>query len=424
MEEKGRWRGLLKEYQGIPREAKLLVYLSFIPSFAIGFIYTDLPFFLPNVQGLAPALSGIVITVMGLTLVTESIPLGMVADRYGRRKMLVVGNLCASLSLIGFALTKNFGLLLAVAAIEGTGETAFAVSVGALLAEKAGDQKRTAAFSLISFLGWIAGGVGGFAISSLFVFERLGLSVQEAHMLLYVAVGLLNLSITPLIFRIGESAVTTKRKGILPRKSGKVVAKFGVYSIIIAAGAGLFVPLMAYWFSAAYGVSDAVSGPVLGASNLLTAGAVFMSPRLASKFGLVKATVLTQASSTVFMVLIPISPSFGIAATIYTVRVFLMNLSSPLTQSMVMGLVEPEERGMASGIAAALWRLPNALTVSGGFVLIGAGLLGFPFYIATVLYVVGIGVYWVFFKDARLPEEAAKTQDAQSSSLDGPVEER
>lgn len=424
MEGTSRWRGLFKEYEGIPWEARLLVYLSFIPSFAIGFIYTDLPFFLPSVQGLAPTLSGIVITVMGLTLVVESVPLGMVADKYGRRRMVVIGNLCASLSLIGFALTKNFGLLLAVAVIEGTGETAFAVSVGALIADKAGDQKRTAAFSLLSFLGWIAGGIGGFVISSLFIFEGLGLSVQEAHTLLYVTVGLLNLSITPLIFKIKESAATTRRKGILPRKSGRVVAKFGVYSVIIAAGAGLFVPLMAYWFSAAYGVSDAVSGPVLGATNLLTAGVVVMSPRLASRFGIVKATVLTQAASTVFMVLIPVSPTFAIAASLYLVRVFLMNLSNPLTQSLIMGLVEPEERGMASGIASALWRLPNALTVTAGYALIGAGLLGFPFYIATVLYLMGIAVFWVLFKDSRLPEEAGKTQDAQSSSVEGPAEGR
>ena len=424
MEGRSRWRELFREYRGIPWEAKLLIYLSFIPSFAISFIYTDLSFFLPNVQGVAPTLAGVVITVMGLALVAGSIPLGILADRYGRRKMLVIGNLCASLSLIGFALTKNFGLLLGVATVEGIGEAAFAVSVGALIADKAGDQKRTAAFSLLSFLGYIAGGIGGFAISSLFVFEGLGLNIAQAHVSLYFFVGLLNLSITPLIFKIKETATTTRRKEILPRKSGDVLKKFGLYSVIIAAGAGLFVPLMAYWFSAAYGVSDAISGPVLGVTQLLTAGAVVMSPRLASRFGNVRATVMTQAASTLFMVFIPISPTFGFAASLYLVRVFLMNLSNPLTQSLIMGLVEPEERGMASGIASALWRLPNALTVTAGYALVGAGLLGYPFYVATVLYLIGIGIYWLFFKGARLPEESATTQDAQSSSLEGPAEER
>ncbi len=408
MESPGGLRGLFREYSGIPREAKQLVYLSIVPSFAIGFIYTDLSYFLPNIQGLSPTLAGVTITVMGATLVAESIPLGMVADRYGRKKMLVIGNLCASLSLIGFALAKSFGLILLVAVIEGTGEASFAVSVSALIADRAGDEKRTATFALLTFLGWIAGALGGFVISSLFLLEGLGLAVAQAHVLLYIVVGLLNLSVTPLMLRVKESRTGSVRKGILPKKSARVVMKYGVYSLIIAVGAGLFVPLMAFWFSAAYGVSDAISGPVLGVTNLVTACAVFMSPRLAKRAGLVGATVVTQAASTLFMVVIPLSPSFGVAASFYLVRVFLMNLSNPLTQSLIMGLVEPEERGMASGITAAIWRLPNALSTTAGYAMIDDGYLGLPFYAATVLYVIGISLYWVMFKDAKLPEEAPK----------------
>jgi MFS family permease len=418
---------LFNEYRGIPTQATLLIYLAFIPNMAIGFIYSDLSYFLPNIQGVDPFLSGVVITVMGLTLVAESIPLGIVADRYGRRNMLLVGNVCASLSLIGFALTTNFALLVVVAVVEGTGEASFAVSVSALIADHAGNEKRTPAFSLLAFLGWIASGVGGFVIASVASLQSVGLGTKEAHIVLYIAIGLINLGVTPFLLRIKEGTSFNRFRGILPRKSGRVITRYLFYSVLIAVGAGLFVPLMSYWFSAAYGVSDVVSVPVLGVTSLITAFVVFLSPRLANKYGLVRATVLTQASSTIFMVLIPSSPTFGIAASLYVVRVLLMNLSNPLTQSLIMGLVAPDERGMASGITAALWRLPNALSVSAGFALIGAGYLGLPFYIATVLYVVGIGAFWLVFKDARLPEEEVRRfpqAPAQSSSLEGPEVER
>ena len=418
-------RGALSEYGGIPREAKLLVYLSIVPSFAIGFIYTDLSYFLPTVAGIPVTQAGITITMMGVSLVALSVPLGMVSDRYGRKRMLVIGNLCASLSLIGFALVRNFALLLVVAFVEGAGEASFAVSVSALMSERAGDEKRTPAFALLTLVSFMAGALGAFVIASLFVFEGLGLSVSEAHTLLYVVIGLLNLSITPLVFRLRSDKGGIRRE-ILPRKSARVVAKYAIYSVIIATGAGLFVPLMTYWFSVAYGVTDAVSGPVLGVTNLLTAGAVALSPRLAGRLGLVNATVLTQAASTAFMVVVPLCPTFGIAASVYLVRTFMMNLSSPLTQSLIMGLVVPEERGMAAGITAALWRLPNSLSVSVGYAMIGAGFLGLPFYVATVLYVVGIGAYWVMFRKATLPEESGNSQSegAQPSSVDGPDEDR
>lgn len=414
---------MFSEYKGIPRQARLLIYLSFLPNVAIGFIYTDLSYFLPKFQGIGP---GLPITIMGITLVAESIPFGILADRYGRLKMLILGNLCASLSLVGFALTSNLALVLLVAVLEGTGEAAYAVSFVALIAEKAGNEKRTAAFSLLAFLGWVAGAIGSFVISSVFVLQGLGFDLKQAHVVLYVVVALLSLSITPFLLWIKESAKSVRTKEILPRKSARVLTKFAIYSVIIALGAGLFVPIMAFWFSAAYGVPDTVSGLALGLTNILTAGVVVISPRLASKLGLVKATVVTQAASTIFMVFIPSSPTFGIAASIYLVRVFLMNLSNPLTQSLIMGLVSPDERGMASGITASLWRLPNSLSTSVGSALIERGALAAPFYIATLLYVIGITLYWFLFKDARLPEEMPNVPQAaaQSSSLESPELER
>ena len=412
---------MFSEYRGIPPQARLLVYLSFIPNVAIGFIYTDLSYFLPNVQKVS---AGLPIATMGITLVVLSIPFGILADRYGRRKMLILGNVCASLSLIGFALTSALPLVLAVAVLEGTGEAAYAVSFVAMVADKAGNEKRTAAFSLLSFLGWVAGALGSFVISSVYGLEVFGLTFNQAHVVLFVVIGLLNLSITPVLLLVKDTSPRRKDRRILPRKSARVVAKYRVYSVLIAVGAGLFVPLMAYWFSAAYGVTDAVSGLVLGMTNLLTAGVVVVSPRLARRVGLVKATVLTQASSTVFMLVIPSAPNFGVAASLYLVRVFLMNLSNPLTQSLIMGLVTPDERGLASGVSASLWRLPNALSANVGYGFMAAGLLATPFYAATGLYVVAIALFWLLFKDSKLPEEAKTHPPAQESSVEGPEAER
>jgi len=403
---------MLGEYRGIPSQARLLIYLSFIPGMVIGLIYFDLSYFLPKVQGLSDFSMGITIGTMAVSMVLASFPLGMLADMYGRRKMLILGNLSASLSLIGFALTSNPGLLLVVAIVEGVGEAAFAVSFTALLADKAGDEKRTAAFSLSSVIGWIAGALGASMISSVIVLESAGLSGAAARIVLYITVGIIGLSATPAILKIRESKssapslnLNRRKLFILPKKSGRILLRFTVYSSAIALGAGLFVPLMARWFAQAYGVSDAVSGPVLAVSGILTAVASFIAPRLAIKLGLVRAIVITQGLSTVFMALVPSSRTFEIAATLYTIRVFMMNLSNPLSQSLIMGLVSPDERGMASGINAALWRLPNGASLTIGAYLIGIGMLALPFYIATVLYVSAITMFWLLFKDAKLLEE-------------------
>ncbi len=414
---------MLDEYKGIPWEARLLVYLSFLPGLAIGFIYTDLNYFLWKVQGIQVQWVGAIIGTMAVTLVVASIPLGFLADKYGKRKLLILGNISAGVSLVGFALTTYLPLLFVVAVVEGFGEAGFAVSFNALLADRAGDAKRTSAFSLGAFLGWTSGALGAFSIYTIAPIETLGFDVAQAHVLLYVLVGSLGIAVTPFMLKINETRTfgPEKPRQFLPRKSRRVLAKFGVYSVAIAFGAGLFVPLMTSWFAARYDVSDVISGPVLGVSSVLTAAAVLLAPRLAQRLGLVRAIAVSQASSTVFMVAIPTSPTFALAGTLYSVRVFLMNLSNPLGQSLLMGLVAPDERGAASGITAALWRLPNSLSVSVGGVLIAAGLLGLPFYIATVLYVAAISAFYVLFRRARLPEEGVPPQAlTQLSSLEGP----
>jgi predicted MFS family arabinose efflux permease len=402
---------LLGDYGKIPPQAKLLIYVSFVPSIAIGLIYTDLSYFLTSVQGFSDAFMGLVLSGMAVTEVLASVPLGILADRYGRRKMLMAGDVSMSLSLIIFAITKDPVLLFAAAVAEGLGEAAFAVSGSALLADISGDAARTPAFSLLAFIGWVAGALGGFAISVVLVFESFGLGSAQSHLVLYLAAGLSSMAVAPLLFKIRESRPVFQqgeKRSVWPKKSSKVLIRYGIYSVLIALGAGLFVPLMSRWFALAYGVTDAVSGPVLGVSSVVTAAAILMAPALAKKMGIVKAVVVSQASSTIFMLSVPLSPTFGIASSIYTMRVFLMNLSNPLTQSIIMGLVVPEERGAASGISASLWRLPNSLSVNFGAAMMGMGLLALPFYIATVMYAVGIAVFWLFFRRARMPEEIAK----------------
>jgi len=134
--------------------------------------------------------------------------------------------------------------------------------------------------------------------------------------------------------------------------------------------------------------------------------ATLAAPPLSRRLGIVRAIVVTQAISTVFMFATPLSPDYVSASVVYTSRAFLMNMSSPLQQSMIMGLVAENERGVASGISAALWRLPNALSSFIGAWLIGAGLLTAPFFLAGLFYIVSIALFWYYFRKTKMPEES------------------
>jgi MFS family permease len=403
-------------YGGLSKEAKYLIYQSILPAVAYGMFYTDISYFLTSVQGLSYGFMGIVVTVMGISTFAASIPLGIAADRYGRKKMLVIGNVIAGLIIALFAVTTDPAVLLVAAVFEGVSEAAFSASSGALLAEKAADKQRNSVFALFGFAQSISYGVGALAIPGVVVFQMLGFT-GNSHALLYVLLAMLSLASTIILVKITEAKrkkptpEKTAAAKVIHRESQKTLAKYVLTSAIIAFGAGLVVPLMTAWLSAAYGIPDTVSGPILGVASLFIGVATLAAPILAKKMGLIKSIVLTQAISTIFMFLTPLSPNYALASTVYTVRAFLMNMASPMSQSMIMGLVDEDVRGAASGVNAALWRLPNALSTYIGAFLMGSGELKLPFYVATLLYSVSIVLFWYYFRKTKMPEEiAAKTQ--------------
>jgi len=378
---------------------------------AYGMFYTDISYFLTSVQGLSDATMGIVITIMGVSTFAASVPLGMAADRYGRKKMLIAGNIIASTTLAAFALTTNPQVLFAAAILEGISEGASMASTGALLAEKVGANRRNSAFSLFGFAQSMAFGLGSLFIPVIVVFQALGFGTRESHIILYLMLAAIGLASTLIMLKISESTKLKKMKlesgwkQMLPKKSRGILAKYVLTGSIIAFGAGMVIPLMTRWMNLQYGISDTLSGPILGASSLVIGLATLGAPFLAKKLGLVKAVVITQALSTVFMFATPL-PSFYLTASfVYTIRAFLMNMSSPLEQSMIMGLVAEDERGTASGISGALWRLPNALSSYIGAWLMGIGLLAAPFFLATFFYATSIVTFWFFFRNTKMPEE-------------------
>jgi MFS family permease len=400
---------VFSSYAGMSKEAKYLIYASIMPSVAYGLIFTDISYFLTTVQGLPADFTGIVISSMGISTFVASIFLGIAADIYGRKKLLIVGNVLASVILVVLALTTNPILLLAAAIFEGISEAAFLASSNALLADKAENEKRTSVFSLYGFVQSIGFGLGSFAIPSVIVFELVGFTHKESHVLLYVFIAILSAVSTLIMLKVSESKRLKKTEAgimdLLPRKSKGVLLKYVLTGAIVAFGAGMVVPLMTLWFNLQYGISDTISAPILAVSSILIGLAILVAPRLATRFGLVKAIVITQAASTLFMFFVPFSPNYALAGFVYNMRALLMNMASPLSQSMIMGLVAEDERGAASGISGALWRLPNALSTFIGAWLMGIGLLAEPFFLATLFYIVSIMLFWYYFRKVKMPEE-------------------
>ncbi len=94
-----------------------------------------------------PALVGLAMGIYGLTQAVLQLPLGMASDRFGRKRVIVLGLLVFAAGSLLAALAASLGGLLLGRALQGAGAVSAAVT--ALLADQTRDGVRTKAMALV-----------------------------------------------------------------------------------------------------------------------------------------------------------------------------------------------------------------------------------------------------------------------------------
>lgn len=300
------------------------------------------------------------------------------------------------------ALTRNPVFLVTVGVIMGTAEGGFLSTVNATIADQTPIARRDSAFSFSFVLSTIFSGVG-YSLPFTFSYLEpvLGITSSQIHEYTLVLFGLLVIATPISLFVILRNVVekTEKDQAVSSGSSMKNLVKFSGANSLIGLGAGFIIPLIATWFFLKFGVTDTYSGPLLAVSNITIGLAALLSPRMSRRFGIVRAIVINQGLSTVFMISLAFIGNPALAASLYIVRAALMNMSSPLSDSFLMELVPKERRGVASAINSVVWRLPNSITTIAGGAILASGNYSLPFELAALFYIVAISLFYAFFKD-------------------------
>lgn len=379
--------------------ATLLV-ASLAPVFvAVGFLQVVISVWYLTI-GFSALQIGLLITTQSGFVIASSIPLGIASDVYGRKRILLAGTLAGSVGLVWFALTTDFVQLLVASGVLGFAEGATLATWNALLADLTEPRDRNRIFSLSFMMITIATGVG-LVLPGVFPLlePALGATSNSLHETTLLLLSLASFASPVAVFAILREHAETLNPGrkFSGFKNMGTLAKIGFVGSAIGFGAGFIIPLVGTWFTLRYGVTDAYSGPVLAVSNILIGAAAIASPRLASRVGQLNAIMVTTGASMVFMFSMAFIPIVNLAAGVYIVRSGLMNMASPLMDSFTMSIFPTEQRGLVSAVSNTLFRLPNSVSTSIGGYLLGVGLLQLPFFIASGLYAVGLGAFFVFF---------------------------
>src|SRR6218665_3574039 len=134
-----------------PMERRSSVALALIFALRMLGLFLVLPVFALEARkypgGDDPALVGLAMGIYGLTQAVLQLPLGMASDRYGRKKVIVLGLLVFAAGSLIAGMAGNLHTLLLGRALQGAGAVSAAVT--ALLADQTRDVVRTKAMALV-----------------------------------------------------------------------------------------------------------------------------------------------------------------------------------------------------------------------------------------------------------------------------------
>ncbi len=418
--------GLVASLRGLDVDGRRLFALRVLRMFGYGALAVVLVLYLAA-AGLEPLAIGAVLTLtlLGDTLI--SLWLTTHADRYGRRRVLVAGSLLVVGAGLVFAAT-DWLLLLVLAGVIGvispTGNEVgpFLAVEQAGLAQVVPDRRRTATFAWYNLAGYLAtavgallaGAVGGALLAG-------GWDELAAYRAVVVGYALVGLAMAGVAWTLGPAieapprpasdaaAGPASRSWLGLGRSRRVILKLSAL-FALDAFAGGFIPLtlIAFYFATRFEVGPSALGALFFAVNLLAAVSSLSAARIAARFGLINTMVFTHLPSNVLLILVPLMPTFPLAALMLLARSVLSQMDVPTRQSYVIAVVEPDERSAAAGVTGIARTVGAAVSPSVSTVLVSsATLTGLPFLIAGGLKIVYDLLLYRDFRGHRPPEELA-----------------
>jgi MFS family permease len=311
-------------------------------------------------RGLSSSLIGWMFTLALAGDALISVAVTQVADRFGRRKLLLVSSALIALAGLGFTFTGDIILLILTAIIgtispNGNEVGPFQALEQASLSEVSNSSSRTRLFGWYQMTGSLATAFGALSAGWLVqTWHRQGSSKLEAYQIVLVAYAITGGILALLFSRLGPNIELQKISSEIKvglNKSRAVVLRLCALFMIDSFGSSLVMQgLAVYWLEHRYNLDPATLGGIFFATNLVAAFSNPIAARLAERIGLINTMVFTHIPANIFLLLFPFAPNLETAIALLIARFCLSQMDVPARTAYVMGVVEPEERSATAGL--------------------------------------------------------------------------
>ena len=362
---------------------------------------------------------GLVNTLPYLVGLLLGLPMGILADRMGFKRAMLVGMFIYLVTYTVVLVTPSAPVLLLAISVYGVGLSLYYLSTTPLMMAIAGKEESTYLislnFGLVTLAGvggsLLAGQLPGWFASVL----RVGADSAPAYRAVLLALlAFASISILPLflVHEVRLPAAQEPGSNVLAHAAralrSPIVRNLALPNLLIGIGAAILIPYMNVFFRAKFLISDSWLGVLFGLSALVTGLGAIAGPVLSERMGgKVRAVVAVQALSVVFLLLLGFWPGLLIAALAFLARDMLMNMTTPLYSAFAMEQTPEGGRGLMSSVLFLTRQIGLSFgPFVSGFVQDRWGFS--PLFVATaVIYVLAASATWILFRGVREPRSAS-----------------
>ncbi len=361
---------------------------------------------------------GLINAAPSLSALVLGVPMGLLSDRMGRKRAMILGFIVANLSIYGMILARTEAWKLVAALLLGVSSQLYYLSQAPFMMRTSDDRSRDILFSLSYGMFPLASSLGnviaGYLPQTFAQGLHLSGSVAAYQAALLFSVSSSFLVLVPILFihepkSISEGAKTglpDPRPSIWKTLFRPLTLKLSLPNLVIGFGAATLVPYFNVFFSEHFNVGDAALGILFSVGSLATGIGCIIGPRLVGNFGgKIRTVTIGQGVSLIFLLLVGFSPWPWLAMVGFVMRGALMNMVAPLFDAFALEQSHESEHGAVNSIRNLAWNVGWAV---GPYI---SGLVqqrwGFtPLFINTgIMYALGIGLTWIYFG----PRKASKT---------------
>lgn len=301
--------------------------------------------------GFEPASLGRVFMMNSLGSTLLTIPAGILADRYGKRKMILAGLLFIGLSMFIFFTAQSIPafafsfLLIGICNATGTVLTPLYSS----FFDKDDMDKAFSLWGLLNIFAMSIGSLAGYLPG--YMVGRLSLSLPIAYR--YTMMMAASLFIAQYFFYyLSSNNINELLKEDFSFKlnSWRTVLKICGLTLFVNIAGGIMFSFFPYYVNKKFGIDSTGLGSLFFISNLVMAVSKGSAASFSKRLGSLQSITLGIAASAVFLLGFPLAPSFAFLSILYILRMGTRFMSDPLVTSLFMKRLDEEEKSTANSL--------------------------------------------------------------------------